>query len=91
MLVIKIELWPLGDGNKARELGRMYVANTGKGTKSKGDYKVAVCRKGSTKCPFTGKVKAVREGKVENFPRNSYSVWRLIGRAILSAFPEESK
>lgn len=89
MLVIKIELWPKGDGSKARELGRTYIANTGTGTVKRSDYKVAVCRKGSKKCPWFGKVKAVRTGEVKNYPRQSYSVWRLITRALLSAFPEE--
>lgn len=30
-----------------------------------------------------------RTGRVENFPRQSYSIWRLVFRALLSAFPEE--
>jgi len=96
MIVVKIELWPKGDANRAKELGRIYIANTGGlKTDKKGDYKVAVCRKGSTKCPMpvNGKaaIKAARLGEVKNFPRKSYSVWRLISRALLSAFPEENK
>lgn len=94
MLVVKIELWPKGDGNKAREIGRTYIANVSGGGK-RADYKVAVCRKGSTKCPFLinsrSTVKAAREGEVRDFPRLSYNVWRLIVRALKSAFPEENK
>ncbi len=89
MIVIKIELWPKGDGLRCRELGRAYIANVG-GTQKRGNYQVAVCRKGSTSCPLTGKTKAAREGIVENYPRLSYNVWRLIIRSLLSAFPEET-
>jgi hypothetical protein len=88
MIVVKVELWPKGDGRKAKEIGRSYIANVG-GNRKKGNYEIAVCRRGSKRCPLVGKTKAVREGKVENFPRLSYNVWRLVLRALLSAFPEE--
>lgn len=88
MIVVKVELWPRGDGNKAKEIGRMYIANVG-GTQDSGNYEVAVCRRGTTKCPLVGETKAVRTGSVRNFPRKSYNMWRLITRALLSAFPEE--
>lgn len=90
MIVVKIELWPYGDGNKAREIGRTYIANVG-GSMTKGNYEVAVCKKGTTKCPLikSDKVKAARTGSVEDYPRLTYNVWRLIIRALKSAFPEE--
>lgn len=95
MIVVKIELWPLGyEGNK-RELGRMYIANDGTGTQERGDYKVAVCRKGSPIIPstwgFTNGAKPAREGVVLNYPRKAYNVWRLILRALKDCFPEENK
>lgn len=89
MIVVKVELWPKGDGNRSKELGRAYIANTGTGSKNRADYKVAVCRKGTKTCPWTGKTKAIREGTVTNYPRLSYNMWRLIIRSLLSAFPEE--
>jgi hypothetical protein len=51
MITIKIELWPGGREHLAREIGRMYIANDGAGTAERGDYKVAVCRRGSTEVP----------------------------------------
>ncbi len=82
MIVIKIELWPKGFESKARELGRMYVTNTGgQHDDNRGNYHVRLFRKGSNKVQ--------REGHVDNFPRKSYSVWRLVSRAIKSVFPEE--
>jgi len=84
MIVVKIEMWPLGFESKARELGRMYITNDGTGHEKRGNYNVAVCRKGST-----DKKSPLRTGRVEDYPRLSYNVWRLILRALRSSFPEE--
>jgi hypothetical protein len=92
MIVVKIEMWPKGDASSAREIGRTYIYNAG-GTDKRGDYEVRVCREGS----FDPDVQAIRSGKgftrtgrVEGYPRLAYNVWRLILRALRSAFPEES-
>lgn len=82
MIVIKVELWPWGFESRKRELGRMHITNDGSGTAKRGDYKVAVMRKGTTN-------KVQREGEVKDYPRQSYTVWRLVQRALRSAFPEE--
>ncbi len=81
MIVIKIELWPMGFESRKRELGRMLIRNRG-GTQKRGDYGVQVLRKGSTS-------KALRECRVEDYPRESYNIWRLIYRALKGTFPEE--
>lgn len=100
MIVVKLELWPCGDESRATEIGRTYIANDGTGTLERGDYKVAVCRRGTTDVPrevypedypLTDEPKATRSGSVKNYPRLAYNVWRLITRALLSAFPEEAK
>jgi hypothetical protein len=91
MITVKIELWPHGDEKRAQEIGRMYIANVG-GTDIRGDYDVAVCRRGTDKVPAPvdpGGPKATRSGHVKDYPRLAYNVWRLIARALLSAFPEE--
>jgi hypothetical protein len=102
MLVIKIELWPRGDRTKAREIGRTYIANVG-GDTERGDYEAAVCRRGTTSQLATDPdwyhrtpmpldpsgPKATRTGSVHDYPRQSYNVWRLVIRALLSCFPEE--
>ena len=98
MIAVRLELWPLGDETRAREIGRMYIANDGTGGATRGDYKVAVCRRGTTEVPqevyppdydASEQPHAARAGQVKDYPRLSYNVWRLIARAVLSAFPEE--
>lgn len=97
MIVVKIELWPVGREDRAREIGRMYVANIG-GDRARGDYKVAVCRRGQHACPWPHGLDAdaqktrpapTRTAVVRDYPRRSYTVWRLILRALRGAFPEE--
>lgn len=101
MITVKIELWPFGDEARAKEIGRMYIANDGRGDRERGDYKVAVCRRGTDAVPrelfserdalvYQG-TKAARTAEVKNYPRLAYNVWRLIARAVLAAFPEEAK
>ena len=86
MIVVKIELWGAVTGVR-KEIGRMYITNRGTSLDPKrGNYDVAVCRRGST----DGR-KPTRKGEVLDYPRLSYNVWRLITRALLSAFPEERK
>ena len=96
MLVVKVELWSAVTG-KVSELGRMYLANDGSLHGSRGSYDIKVARRGS-KQPQSirqfkgwGSIKTTRTGRVENYPRASYNVWRLITRALKSAFPEEAK
>lgn len=84
MIVVKIELWPGGNPVSARELGRTYIDNVG-GSKDRGDYRVRVQRRGSSPSEY----KQTRMGKVKDYPRLSYNVWRLVIRALKSAFPEE--
>jgi hypothetical protein len=84
VIVVKIELWPFGFEEHAKEIGRTYIWNTGKGSEDRGDYQVGVCKRGST-----DRSKSVRTGEVKNYPRLSFNVWRLIIRALKSAFPEE--
>ena len=94
MLVVKIELHSAISGNVA-EIGRMLIGNDGRGTAKRGCYNVRVLRRERT--PVQGGADfrqwdtrpVARTGRVEGFPRLSYSVWRLVARAILSAFPEE--
>lgn len=89
MLVIKVELWPRGSEEEKEEIGRTYVTNDGSGTLDRGNYDVHVCRKDNPRRPTDEDANATREGRVEDYPRKSYSVWRLILRALFSAFPEE--
>lgn len=93
MIVIKLELWPGGDEHRKLEIGRTYINNIG-GSDKKGDYNVRVMKKGQEDTPinevFRNQKGITRVGSVSNYPRLSYNVWRLIIRALKSAFPEES-
>ena len=85
MIVVKIELWPKGYEEKARELGRMHLTNQFVRSvlnPKRGDYKVEVMRRGT-------KDKVQRHGTVRDYPRQAYNIWRLIFRALKETFPEE--
>lgn len=93
MLVVKVELWPHGDESRSKEIARTYIFNKG-GSHSRGNYGVRVCRKAkSFKAPTPETWKQnkgiARTGEVLDYPRLSYNVWRLVLRALRSAFPEE--
>ncbi len=83
MIVVKIELHSAITG-EVSEIGRTYIDNVG-GTQDRGDYRVRVCRRGNEAIPRN----PARMGAVTNYPRLSYNVWRLVIRALRSAFPEE--
>lgn len=77
MVVVKIEIWPLGNEKKAREIGRMQISNDGTGTSAKGDYDVEVLHGGS----FYGKPGFYRTGRVEGFLRRK-SPYHLVSKAL---------
>lgn len=93
MIAVKVELWPRGSEDHAREIGRAYIANVG-GDATRGNYDVAVCRRNTTAVPVPihpEGPKPTRVGAVNDYPRLSYNMWRLIVRALRSAFPEEDR
>jgi hypothetical protein len=70
-------------------IGRMFISNRGNVYEDKtSDYSVCVLRRGQTKHPLLGG-KTTRTGEVLRYKREVYNVWRLIIRALKSAFPEE--
>ena len=89
MLVLKLELHSARTG-EIKEIGRTIIANTG-GTEKRGNYVCKVSRKRTTFDNIDTWKDPLRLGKVEDYPRLSYNVWRLVIRALLSAFPEEKK
>lgn len=84
MLRVTIELLSAITGETSK-LGVAFLSNDGKGTRERGNYDVRVMRKG-VESPLG---KATREGRVEDYPRLAYSVWRLVARGLHAAFPEE--
>lgn len=89
MLVLKLELHSARTG-EITEIGRTIIANVG-GTNEKGDYTCRVSRKRKQFSNLDTWKEPLRTGDVKNYPRLSYNVWRLVIRALLSAFPEEKK
>lgn len=108
MIAVLIQLWPYGDEKRAHEIGRMYIANDGTTSVADprfGDYRVAVCKRGTTEVPRDvydlsdpdqaayakdrKAPKSTRAARVRGYPRLAYNVWRLIARAVTGAFPEE--
>ena len=90
MIVIKIEL----HSARTKEitlLGSMVIANDGTSKDHKrGNYLVGVANKKDAADLKLAMSRPLRTGVVKDFPRLSYNVWRLVLRALKSAFPEEN-
>lgn len=88
MLVIKVELHN-ANTREIKTIGNMIIYNDGMSERNdRGNYKVFVGRKGVS--DFVRIVRSpMRTGEVNDYPRLSYNVWRLIIRALMAAFPEE--
>ncbi len=95
MISVKIELMSAISG-ATTEIGRMYLCNDETRSLASqgklGDYLVAVCRRGTDDVPRPVDPDGptpTRSGRVENYPRLAFNVWRLVARALHAAFPEE--
>lgn len=87
MIVVKVELHS-AITKQVTLIGSAIIHNVG-GTKERGNYKVAVGNK--SKLGLTDiMANPQRVGEVNNYPRVSYNIWRLVIRALRSAFPEEN-
>ena len=94
MIVVKVEMWPATNFGVKRELMRMTISNDGTLTGKRGSYNAGIFRRK----PYGGVgvegYKSaghdyLRRGRVENFPKESYHVGRLVLRALKACFPEE--
>ena len=70
MLVVKVELWPLGREASKREIGRLDIWNKGP-SYPEGDYGYKLYKDGEV-----GKV--IKEGTVEGFDRYSNTAYDLV-------------
>jgi hypothetical protein len=77
MVVVRIELWPDGDKEKARDLGLVIIRNDGTGDDEIGAYEVVVARGGR----FFGKEGAWKKGHLDRFIRK-LSPYHLVARAL---------
>lgn len=75
--MVRVELWPLGHESRKRELGRMTLTNRGDHPMhpKRGNYTVNLMRKGE---PTT----IQRAAEVQDHPRESYSIWKLVQKAL---------
>ena len=89
MLVVKVELHSAITG-KVKLLGAAIIHNVGTSHDGKlGTYGVCVAKKPDAHDLRKIMKKPLRTGEVLDYPRLSYNVWRLVIRALRSAFPEE--
>lgn len=77
MVVVKIELWPHGQQEQARDIGLMMISNDCRGTKDVGSYNVTVSHGGR----FWGRDGVWKQGRVHAF-RRQLSPYHLIARAL---------
>jgi hypothetical protein len=84
MIVVKVELWPMGNEEKAKELSRAYIANDYETSKkTKGEY-------GSYDAKFMQSIlfnpkKIWKKGRAENVHRKKRGVWDIIYLCLKSA------
>jgi hypothetical protein len=77
MIVVKIELWPHGKKEEARDLGVLTISNDGTGTDDVCAYDVLVAHGGK----YWGKPGAWKRGRIEKF-RRVLSPYHLVARAL---------
>lgn len=87
MILVTVDLLSAQTGVR-ETLGVVAITNDGTGTKDRRNYDVKVARKGQFDKVFE---KPLRKARVENWPSESYSIWRLVLRALGKAFPEDAK
>lgn len=75
MIVVKLELWPLGSEEHMVPLGAMAIVNDGTGSERRGNYDIGIVGK----TPIYK-----REARVEDYPRKAYHAWELVRRALNS-------
>lgn len=80
MVVVKIELWPLGQQDQARLIGCAIITNDGTGNIISGNYDVCLRHSGE----YAGKKGIWKQGRVENHKRR-LSPYHLVYKALKAA------
>ncbi len=73
MLVVRIELWPLGDSSRCKTLAIGTIVNDDTGTITRGNYRVQLR-------DALGRL--WKSGTVTGFPRKRLLAWDLLARAL---------
>lgn len=85
LIVAKIELWPYGNANRARDLGVVEIANTG-GDINHGDYDVRL-----QKSPEYSRRPGIwKKGAVKGFPRRRLGPYDLLLRALANVIGDRN-
>lgn len=99
MIVIKVELWPMGDSSRAKTLGTARIANIG-GDITKGNYECVLCD--SIELPeddiekykflfySKGNKRIWKECEIKDFPRKRLLVWDLLYRGLKKIIGERN-
>lgn len=75
MIRVTVELLPYGLEQNKQHLGTVVIANDGSGTKSRGNYKFRLSRRGQPESAWL-------VGTVENFPRLRLTAYDLLYLAL---------
>lgn len=75
MIVIPIDLLPLGFTHNKRTLGKVVIINDGTGDRKTGNYDITIVGASD---------RAIRRGRVEGWPRQSRPVFELLLAALES-------
>jgi hypothetical protein len=82
MIVLRVELWPNGDGLKAKLLGTGIITNTLTGTEENGNYVSKF---------FTSEGDLCHTGHLENYPRTKGGIWDFVKAAFIKTKKEKPK
>ena len=77
MIRITVEMLPKGDESRKRHLGTAVIGNDGTGTRTRGNYRVRLSRRGQPDSTW-------KSGSVEGFPRTRLGAWDLLLFALVA-------
>lgn len=84
MLRVTIEMVPIGDESRKSHLGTIEIANDGRGTRERGNYKVRLAKRGRP-------TQAWRHGAVSDFPRQTKGPYDLLLHALVATVGERNR
>jgi len=93
LIRVTVELISANDGRR-ETLGVMDICNDGMGNQMRRHYDGFLYKKGKVDPKslfFAGEDKAHRKGRVEDWPAESYVIWRLVLRMLISMFKDQEK
>ena len=91
MIYVRIELWPLGNRERARLLQEVHIANDGTGDRDRGNYRAMVSHSttfrgsGFADPQYPADSEVWKRGQVKNHDRKQAPaalVWRALGACL---------